>query len=245
MDRVQEGVRKDGYMINGKTVLAIIPARGNSKGISDKNIKLLSRKPLISWTIEEAKKSKYIDRIIVSTDSEEIAGIAKGCGVEIPFMRPSELALDEASGADVILHALHWFEKNDIKYDFFILLQPTSPFRKSEDIDKALNELIKNTEARSLASVKIVEESPYWMKNIDNKGFLKNFLSESKQYPNRQDLPKAYILNGAIYICNWDVFVEDKSFFKQNCLPYIMDQESSLDLDTPLDWKLSEVLLTR
>lgn len=230
-------------MINGKTVLAIIPARGSSKGIPGKNIKLLGGKPLISWTIEAAKESKFIDRIIVSTDSKEIAGVAIECGAEIPFMRPFELASDEASGADVILHVLRWFEKNDINYDFFILLQPTSPFRKSEHIDEALDGLIKKPEAQALVSVKIAEESPYWMKEIDDKGFLKNLLSESKQYPNRQDLPRVYILNGAIYISKWDIFLEDKSFFKRKCLPYTMDGRSSLDLDTPLDWKFAEVML--
>lgn len=230
-------------MIYGKTVLAIIPARGNSKGIPGKNIKLLGGKPLILWTIEAAKESKFIDRIIVSTDSEEIAGVAREYGAEVPFMRPSKLASDEASGADVILHALRWFEKNNINYNFFILLQPTSPLRNSEHIDRALDELIKKPEAQALVSVKIAEESPYWMKEIDGQGFLKNLLSETKQYPNRQDLPKVYILNGAIYISKWDIFLEDKSFFKRKCLPYIMDEKSSLDLDTPLDWKLAEVLL--
>jgi CMP-N-acetylneuraminic acid synthetase len=232
-------------MINAKTVLAIIPARGGSEEIPGKNIKLLGGKPLVSWTIEAAKKSKFIDKVIVSTDSEEIANIAKGCGAEIPFMRPSELATDTALVVDVILHILHWFEENDKKYDYFILLQPTSPFRTAMHIDQALDQVFRTPEAQSLVSVKIVNESPYSMKKINSKGFMGNFLSDYKQYSSRrQDKPKVFIVNGAIYICEWNVYLKDKSFYKRNCLPYIMDGKNSLDLDSLLDWKLAEMLLS-
>jgi len=229
-------------VINGKSVLAIIPARGGSKGIPGKNTKLLGNKPLIGWTIEVAKKSKFIDRIIVSTDSIEIASIAKKYGAEFPFIRPSKLASDEASGTDVILHTLQWFEENDKKYDYFILLQPTSPFRKVNHINSALYTLINNQEAHTLVSVKIVDESPYWMKEIDERGFLKYYVSDAEQYPNRQDLPNIYIVNGAIYICKWEVFLQEKSFYKQNCLPYIMDTIASMDLDNMDDWNYAEYL---
>jgi CMP-N,N'-diacetyllegionaminic acid synthase len=230
-------------MINGKTVLAIVPARGGSKGIPGKNIKLLGEKPLISWTIEAAKESKSIDKVIVSTDSEEIANLAKDCGAEIPFMRPSELATDTALIVDTILHIQHWFEENDKKYDYFILLQPTSPFRTAMHIDQALDQVFRTSKAQSLVSVKIVDENPYSMRRINSNGFIENFMSDSKQYPRRQDKPKVYIVNGAIYICEWDIYLKDKNFYKRNCLPYIMEEKNSLDLDSLLDWKLAEVLL--
>ena len=230
-------------MINGKTILAIIPARGGSEEIPGKNVKLLGGKPLISWTIEAAKESKYTDKVIISTDSEEIADIAKGSEAEVPFMRPSELATGKALVVDAILHALRWFEEEDREYDYFILLQPTSPFRTAMHIDQALEQMIKSQEVQSLVSVKIVVENPYSMRRINSKGFIENFMSDSRQYSRRQDKPKVYLVNGAIYICEWGVYLKDKSFYKRNCLPYIMEEKSSLDLDTSLHWKLAEELL--
>ena len=244
MGRISVSARKNGVMINGKMILGIIPARGGSKGILGKNAKEIAGKPLIAWTVEAAKQSKYIDRLIISTDSEEIAGIGRDVGVEIPFLRPSEIAQDKSTGADVILHTLNWFEGNDLKFDYFIYLQPTSPMRKSIHIDKAIEMIVLNGNADSLVSISESSKHPHWMKTINKNGYIENFLPSGTVYNNRQDLSAVYALNGAIYICRWDVFVEDHSFYLRNCLPFVMDQVSSIDIDINSDWEYAEYILS-
>ncbi len=230
-------------MLDCKSILAIIPARGGSKGIPGKNIKKLAGRPLIDWTIKEAQKSKYIDRLVISTDSTDIAKVGKNLGVEIPFLRPSKYAKDNSTGTDVILNALDWFKKKDKTYDYFILLQPTSPFRKVEHIDNALEMIISNFNIDSLVSIQQVDQHPYWMKTLNESGYIEQFSKKSNVYANRQSLPKYYINNGSIYICKWDIFINDKSFYKCKCYPFIMDKKHSIDLDTMDDWKYAEYLL--
>lgn len=233
-------------MINGKTVLAIIPARGGSKGIPQKNIKLLAGKPLIAWTLENAKKSKYIDRIIVSTDSQEIANVSLKYGAEAPFIRPRELAADETPSSEVIVHTIKWFEINrNQKFNVFILLQPTSPLRNGNQIDSALENFISNSNNKCLVSVKEVEESPYWMKIIDDDYYLKNFTLKQNNFTRRQDLPKIYILNGAIYIMTTSDFMNYKSFDVDKTVPFIMDKKSSIDIDNELDFEIAEYLFKK
>lgn len=240
-------------MINGKSILAIIPARGGSKGIPNKNIKMLCGKPLVTWTIEAAKKSVHLDRIIVSTDSEEIADVAKEYGAEVPFLRPAELSTDETKGDDVVLHALNWVKENEGElYDYFVLLQPTSPFRTSRHIDDAIQLFNKSKEASSLVSVSEVIKHPVWMKRIDEKGFLVEFIKTDKLYfktdklySRRQELPPLYVLNGAIYLAKWDEYFVLKSFFNNKCLPFVMDHKAGLDIDTLDDWDFAEYYLLR
>jgi len=230
-------------MFKRKTILALVPARRGSKGIPDKNIKMLDGKPLIAYTIGAAKKSKYIDAVIVSTDSKKIAEISQKYGAEVPFIRPKELATDSAKSINVILHAMNWIENHtNKKYNYLILLQPTSPFRSSMDIDKAIEEII-NKEKDALVSVCEVSENPYWMKVIDEEGNLKDFIEGEENYSRRQDLPKVYILNGAIYIAKWEVLKEDKSFYRRECRPFIMSKEKSLDIDNPLDFEFAVFLM--
>ena len=230
-------------MLDGKSILAIIPARGGSKGIPGKNIKKLGGRPLIDWTIKEAQKSKYIDRLMISTDSEDIAKIGSKLGVEIPFLRPLKYATDNSLGTDVVLHVMDWFKKNDSKYDYFILLQPTSPFRKVKHIDDALEITISNRDIDSLVSIQKVDQHPHWMKKINQSGYLKEYKKQSISNTNRQNLPDYYINNGSIYISKWDVFISDRSFYQKNCYPYIMDKKFSLDIDTIEDWEYAEFLL--
>ena len=233
-------------MINGKTVFAIIPARGGSKGIPRKNIKPLGGKPLIAWTIEEVKKSKYIDRIIVSTDSQEIANVSIKYDAEAPFIRPKELAADETPSSDVVLHAIDWLDRNqNQKFEILILLQPTSPFRNSSQIDAALEEFISNANNKCLVSVKEVEESPYWMKIIDDDNFLKNFTLQQNKFTRRQDLPKVFILNGAIYIMRTTDFISYESFDVDNTIPFVMDKKTSIDIDNEEDFVLAEIILKK
>ena len=233
-------------MLNSKSITAIIPARGGSKGIPDKNIKIIGGKPLIAWTIETARRSKYIDRVITTTDSDKIAGICKEYNCEVPFMRPKHLANDSAKGTDVILHTLDWLKLKKIDYDYFILLQPTSPLRTTKHIDEAIEILISSENANSLVSVKKVNQHPFWMKRINNNGFVEEYQKDNEiNYHNRQELPDLYVNNGAIYISKCDYFLKNKSFYKNECLPYIMGEKESIDIDTLDDLYYAEYLFSK
>ncbi|XOQ58575.1 MAG: Acylneuraminate cytidylyltransferase family protein [Clostridium sp.] len=228
-------------MINNKKVLAIIPARGGSKGIPRKNIKNINGRPLISYSIEEARKSKYIDKLIVSTEDSEIAKISKKFGAEIPFLRPKELSKDTTPGIEPILHAVSWFKNKGITFDYVMCLQCTSPFRKYSQIDKAIEVLIEKN-GDSIVSVCESEITPYWMKKIEY-GKLKDFLDNNIFYSRRQDAPKVYRLNGAIYMTKTDVLIKYKNWYTENTLPYVMDEISSIDIDNMLDFKFVEFLM--
>ena len=220
--------------------LIIIPARGGSKGVPGKNIKTLNGKPLIQYTIEAALHVFDKEHIIVSTDSEEIRLIAEESGVEVPFLRPQHLATDTASSRDVVLHALEQYESSHTSLpDAIILLQPTSPFRTGEHIKEALK--LYNSALDMVASVKETESNPYYILfEEDEDHYLRK--SKSSQAKRRQDVPKVWELNGAIYIINPESIkqVEISDFDK--VVKYEMDAYSSVDIDTPLDWQIAEVI---
>lgn len=229
-------------MILQKEILGIIPARGGSKGIPGKNIKLLNGKPLIAYTIEEAIKCDCIQKLIVSTDSSEIAAEAKQFGAEVPFIRPNNLATDTASSIEVVLHAVNWLKEKECYIpDIVLILQPTSPLRTASDIKNVLIEMI-NTNADSLASVCEAAAHPFWMKKIEH-GKLLPFFETPNSYTRRQDLPEVYQLNGAIYAVKTNVLVEKKSIYGDDTRAYIMPAERSIDIDNMLDWRLAEILL--
>ncbi|MTK11385.1 MAG: acylneuraminate cytidylyltransferase family protein [Clostridiaceae bacterium] len=229
-------------MINNNKILAIIPARGGSKGLPRKNIKNLNGKPLIAYTIEAAKKSKYIDRIIVSTEDEEIEQVSKNFGAEVPYLRPQEMAQDTSSVVDSIIHMINWLKgKEDYKPDYICLLQCTSPLRNYEDIDGAIEKLFK-TNMDGVVSVCEVEVNPYWT-NVFEGNRLKYFLEQGKSIIRRQDLPKIYRLNGAIYVIRTDVFLREKTFETDDMTGYIMLNKNSVDIDTLIDFKFAELLL--
>ncbi len=226
-------------------MLAIIPARGGSKGLPRKNIRVLAGKPLIAWTIEAAQKSKFIDRIIVSTDDEEIAEVSQNYGAETPFLRPQELATDEAKSDDVILHTLEWIEVNEkTQYESFILLQPTSPLRTHKHIDEAIKKFYDDDNSEALVSVKVPKDNPYWMKKVNSNGYLTNFMNRSTIPTRRQELPEVYSLNGAIYIASWEFFKNHKNFYAGNCQFYKMDKLFSVDVDDELDFLIVEILFS-
>ncbi|WP_036214779.1 cytidylyltransferase domain-containing protein [Lysinibacillus sphaericus] len=220
------------------SILAIIPARGGSKGVPRKNIRDLAGKPLIAWTIEEAKKSKYISRLILSSEDEEIIDIAKHYGCEVPFVRPRELAQDATPGIDPVLHAIQQCPD----FDYVVLLQPTSPLRTVEDIDGCIELAIKQ-HADFCVSVTESEKSPYWMYTIKNNGHLNPLVMEDKIATRRQDLPKSYVLNGAVYIARTSALVKEKSFLNKNTKAFIMPTMRSFDIDTELDMKICEGIL--
>lgn len=226
-------------MIAGKTILAIIPARGGSKGVPRKNIRLLAGKPLIAWTIEEAKKSKYIDRLILSSEDDEIIQTASDFGCEVPFIRPAELALDNTPGIEPVIHAINMLAE---KYDYVVLLQPTSPLRTVEDIDGCIQHCII-TDSHACVSVTEAQQSPYWMYSLGDDLKLNPFVQYDGKINRRQDLPKVYMLNGAVYVAEYRFIIENKSFITEETVGYIMSGENSVDIDTENDFKLTELLL--
>lgn len=222
-----------------KTFLAIIPARGGSKRLPRKNVLDLCGKPLIAWSIEATLKSKYISKIIVSSDDEEILNIAKEYKADF-IKRPDELASDTATTFDALKHTL----ENVKKYDYVVLLQPTSPLRTEKHIDEAI-ELLEEKNADAIISVCEMEHSPLWSNILDEDLDMSNFLSDEVLNKRSQDLPKYYRLNGAIYICKIDKFLQNRGFFlKDNVIAYIMDKKDSVDIDDKIDFKLAQFCLT-
>lgn len=218
--------------------LVIIPARGGSKGIKNKNIKLLKGKPLINYTIEEARKVFDDSKIYISTDSIEIKNIVEDAGIKVPFIRPVELATDTANSRDVVLHAInHYEKKNDLILDYVILLQPTSPFRNSKNIMDSLALWNKNIDM--VVSVKETKSNPYYTLFEENSAGLL-IKSKKSDFTRRQDIPKVWELNGAIYLIN-ALSIKSKKIHEFNkVVKYEMDEISSLDIDNKLDWLFAE-----
>lgn len=226
-------------MIEKKSVLAVITARGGSKGVPRKNIREIAGKPLIAWTIEEAKRSKHIDRLILSSEDAEIIDVAKKWGCEVPFSRPAELSKDETPGIEPVLHAI---DNLPDLYDYVVLLQPTSPLRKAEDIDGCIA-LCETRRAPLCVSVTEPEKSPYWMYTLDAAGHMHPVITHSEALWRRQDLPKVYALNGAVYVsdCRW--LRQTRSFVTGETVAYLMPKDRSLDIDTEMDLRYCELLL--
>lgn len=232
-------------MINNKKVIAIIPARGGSKRLPRKNVLPLAGKPLIVWSIEAALASNYIDKIIVSTDDAEIADISRTAGASVPFMRPSELASDTASSADVVMHALDYLESQEDYYDYIVLLQPTSPLRTSADIDAAL-ELCIEKNANSIISVCETDHSPLWENTLPPDHSMVGFINENISKLRSQDLPTYYRINGAIYICKTENLLKKRTFFiNKNIFAYVMSKLNSVDIDDKIDFIIAETLINQ
>lgn len=230
-------------MYNGKKILGLIPARGGSKGLPRKNIKPLLGKPLMAWTIEQALLSRYLDTVIVSTEDDEIAVIAKRYGAEVPFERPGEFATDEASGLDVVFHAMEALERGGHVYDILVDLQPTSPLRLAEDIDRSIELLLKTENAGAVVSVCRAAHHPYLANTLPEDGCMKDFLREGMKNRNRQNLPVHYRANGALFVSFSDYLREQGDFFGERTYAYIMPEERSVDVDSILDLYLAEALL--
>lgn len=230
-------------MIDNNNILAIIPARWGSKRLPGKNLRELNGHPLIAFTIDAAKKSKYIDRIIVSTDNREIAEVANKYGAETPFIRPAEFAKDSSLTTEVVKHAIDWLFENERKeYNIICILQPTSPLRSSRHIDESIEKFMNDINASSLISIVEAYENPYWMKTINENGFLESFLHVENNINRSQDLPKIYYPNGAIYLIRLNDFNKYFTFYTPETAFYIMDKASSVDIDDEFDLKLAETL---
>lgn len=217
-------------MIGGRKVLGLITARGGSKGVPHKNILSVGGKPLLVWTVDAGLGSTVIDQLILSSDDEGIMSVGRSHGCEVPFCRPPELATDESSSMDVVLHALD----NKQGFDVVVLLQPTSPLRTAADIDAACK-LFANQCAPACVSVCAVEQNPYWMYKLDELGRLSPLIDGPDRYTRRQDLPPIYVPNGAIYIADVAWLRQSRSFLTHETIAYKMPSDRSLDIDTFAD----------
>ncbi len=223
--------------------LAVIPARGGSKGLLDKNIRLLGRKPLIEHTIVAALNSKYVGEVIVTTDSPKIAEVAKQAGASVPFLRPGALSTDTAKSIDAVKHAVRFYEeKLDRYFSYIVLLQPTSPLRQSLDIDLAFEVMMQN-KADSLQSVCEPDTHPYLLRTLED-GKLAPYLMNEAAHKRRQDLERLYTLNGAIYIVKRDVLMRDDTLIGDINCGYVMPRERSVDIDNEMDLQLAEFYLS-
>ncbi len=227
-------------MYKNNKILGIIPARGGSKGVPRKNLRLLAGRPLIAWTIEAAKGSSLLDRVILSSEDDEIMETARRHGLEVPFKRPPELARDDTPGILPVLHALEMLSSEN--YTHVVLLQPTSPMRNSEDIDGAIRLCIDRA-APACLGVCEAPHPPWWMFGMDADRKLSPLMAAKDIPLRRQDAPKAYQLNGAIYVAEIGFIKSSKGFIGPESLGYAMPGERSLDIDSELDILLAESLL--
>jgi CMP-N,N'-diacetyllegionaminic acid synthase len=226
-------------MINKKKVLAIIPARGGSKGIPGKNIKIINGKPLLAWTIEQAKASKYIDRFILSSDDEKIISVALKYECEVPFKRPKELATDFVGSMPVLIHAMEAISE---AYDYVVLLQVTSPLRLAKDIDACI-EQCEEKKAPACVSLVQSDKSPYWMYTVSDSDIIEPIIDNNILPKRRQESTPVYSVNGAVYVANTKWIKKQDHFLTPETLGYVMPRERSIDIDTPLDLKILKTIL--
>lgn len=231
-------------MIQGKSVLVLVPARGGSKGLPGKNIRLLLGKPLIGWSVEQGRASQYVDAVVVSTDDAAIADAAREHGAETPFMRPPELASDTASSIDVILHALETLERADRRYDLLVLLEPTSPLRETTDIDAALEALLAHPEAQSIVGVAKVESGHPSFLLRRNGMLVEPYAPKEFSAIRRQDLDELFFLEGTVYITWVDALRERRSFYHEHTMPYVVPKYKSFEIDDLTDFTVIEALMT-
>lgn len=226
-------------MYKDKKIVCIIPARSGSKGLPGKNIKMFLDKPLIAHTIEQAKSSGLIDRVIVSTDDKKIANISKKYGAEVPFVRPRFLAQDKSDTMDVLLHAVEWLKKDDYTFDILVLLHATAPLRSVKDINNSIR-LLFNKNVSNVFSVTQAQRSPYFNMVEVNQGRVR--LVKRGRFTSRQEAPKIYDMNASIYVWWKDVLRNKKRIFLKNSRVYIMPKQRSVDIDDKIDFRIAKTL---
>ncbi len=222
-------------------ILAIIPARGGSKGIKNKNIKNLCGHPLIAWTIMRANKSKFIDKVVVSTDSKKIAAISKKYGASVPFVRPKKYATDKANDFVVLNHAINFFKTKGEKFDYVLMLQPTSPLRELKDINSSIKKVLKENIDSLVSVCKVETQHPRFIYSIKNKDSLIPFLKKNDNPSmRRQDIEKLYFLDGSIYISKIKTLMQYKTFYHNKTKAYEVPKWKSLEIDDIEDINLAE-----
>jgi len=226
-------------------ILGVIPARGGSKGIPKKNMRQLNGIPLIKYTFDAAFSSKMLSDFIVTTDSDEIAEYSRNNGVSVPFKRPAEFSTDQALAIPTIQHAVLTYEKiKGLNIDFVVMLQPTAPLRSGFDIDSSICALLDKKVDSIISVVSVKNNHPYKMKII-KEGYLKDYQETGLENPPRQQLPPVYIVNGAVYACKRDVLINQNSFKGKSCIPYIMPDERSANIDSLVDFTIAEYFLNQ
>jgi CMP-N-acetylneuraminic acid synthetase len=223
-------------------VLGIVPARGGSKGIPGKNVRPLGGKPLLVHTAEAALAARRLSRVVLTTDDEKIAEVGRACGLEVPFLRPAELAMDDTPTLPVLQHAVTELERAGDRFDAVCLLQPTSPFRRAGDIDGCI-ELLETADLDAVVSVLPVppEHNPHWVYFRDGEGLLRLATGEDQPIPRRQELPPAFHRDGSVYVTRRDVLMEGNSLYGKRLGGFLADSRS-VNLDTPADWERVERL---
>jgi len=225
-------------------VLGLIPARGGSRGVPRKNIRLLAGKPLLQYTAEAALTARRICRVVLSTEDEEVAEVGRSCGLEVPFMRPSDLAGDTTPSLPVVQHALRWLEARGDRYDAACLLQLTTPFRGAGEIDECVA-LLEESGADAVVTVRRVPDDfhPHWTYLRHADGYLRLSTGEPTPVPRRQDLPPAFQRDGSVYVTRRDVVLDGNSLYGERLVGYAVDDRPSLNIDTPDDWARAEELI--
>lgn len=222
--------------------IAVIPARSGSKGLKDKNIKILKGKPLMAYTIEAARKSNLFNEIFVSTDSVEYGAIAREFGASVPFLRSEELSSDNASSWDVVKDALLTYKKLGKEFDTVALLQPTSPLRNSDDIVNAYDQM-KNKNANAVVAVCEVDHPPLWCNTLPEDDSMVNFIRKDIRNRPRQQLDTYYRINGALYIAKVPIVLGKKDIYETKSFAYKMDRKRSIDIDNELDFKIAQMIM--
>ena len=227
-------------------VLGLITARGGSRGVPRKNIRLLCGKPLLQYTVESALAAHRLTRVILSTDDDEIAEVGQHCGLEVPFMRPVELATDSTPTLPVVQHALRWMEAHGECFDAICQLQPTNPLRPPGAIDTCI-ELLERSDADAVMTVLPVpaEHNPHWVYFRHNNGELYLSTGETMPIPRRQELPPSFHREGSVYVTRRDIVMQENSLYGKRVFGYVVDAETSVNIDGPEDWKRAESILMR
>lgn len=229
-------------MIAGERVLAVVPARGGSRGIPRKNIVPVGGKPLIAWTADAALASSVVDRAILSSEDAEILEAGRAAGLDTPFVRPAELARDDTPGIDPVLHALDVLEAEGETFGWVVLLQPTSPLRSAADIDGAA-QLCIDRDAPAAVSVTAADKSPWWMFHLADGSRMEPLFDPDTRPHRRQDAPPVFVLNGAVYVARVSWLRRSRSFLTDETVGYVMPRERSVDVDEPADLHVVEALL--
>jgi CMP-N-acetylneuraminic acid synthetase len=225
-------------------VLGLVPARGGSKGVPRKNVRLLAGKPLLQWTAEAALAATRLDRVVLSTDDEEIADVGRRCGLDVPFLRPAELARDDTPTLPVVRHALSWVEERGSRYDAVCLLQPTSPFRSARDIDACIELLEESTADAVVTTLRVPSEyNPHWVYLRQGDGLLRLATGESQPIARRQLLPPAFHRDGSIYVTRRSAIVDGDSLYGARVVGYELDASRSVNIDDLDDWRRAEAML--
>ncbi len=233
-------------MLKNQKVICIIPARKGSKGLKNKNIKKLKNIPLIAWSILVAKKCKMIDEIIVSTDSKKISKIAKKYGAKVPFLRPSNLATDKSSSFEVLKHAINFYKRKKVFFDYVLLLEPTSPLRDYKDVNLCLKKVLKNKIDAMVSVTKVINQHPSFLYSLKKNNFLVPYLKNKKKlYVRRQDINSLYYLEGSIYISKISSLLKKRTFYHEKTQAFTVDKWKSLEIDDIDDFNLAQFYTRR